>query len=72
MITTKSSYHPGIRGKIYEKGFTYKSIALQLGISPASFGKKMSSKTEFTASEIRQIKKILNLSNNETIQFFLL
>lgn len=72
ILNTKPLHYPEIRGKIYEHGFTYKYVASELGISAASFGKKMNAQVDFTAKEIRIIKQLLNLSNDETVRFFML
>lgn len=51
-------------------GFTRLEIAKKLGISAMAFFNKIHNKTEFKASEIASLKKILNLSDKERDKIF--
>lgn len=51
-------------------GITRLEAAKQLGISLTAFFNKLHNKTEFKASEIASLKKILNLSEEERDKIF--
>ena len=55
---------------IAESGITIIAIARKMGISREAFYKKMNNETEFKASEISVMQKILNLSNEKRDDIF--
>lgn len=55
---------------IVKSGMTKKSIASKIGISEMSLSRKQNNQTEFKASEIAQLKKILGLSDEERDSIF--
>lgn len=59
-----------LKAKIIEKGIDKKVIAEKLGISPTSLNYKMNNKTEFKASEIQLLSKILGISREKDKYFF--
>lgn len=50
---------------IYESGLKYKSIAKSMGLTYYGLQKKINNITEFKASEIISLCKILNINNSE-------
>ncbi|MGN0384567.1 MAG: toxin-antitoxin system, antitoxin component, Xre family protein [Lachnospiraceae bacterium] len=56
--------------EISNSGITIKSIAQKLGITREGFYKKLNNETEFKASEISAMQKILNLSNKKRDDIF--
>ena len=56
--------------KISNSGITITHIAKGLGITREGFYKKLNNDTEFKASEISSMQKILNLSNKERDDIF--
>ena len=59
-----------LRKKIAESGLKIKYIAEKMGITYQGLLNKIDNKTEFTASEIVSLCKILNLSNRERDAIF--
>lgn len=55
---------------IEDSGMTIKAIAKKLGIARESFYKKLNNETEFKASEISVLQKILDLSNEKRDEIF--
>lgn len=55
---------------IEDSGMTIKAIAKKLGIARGSFYKKLNNETEFKASEISVLQKILDLSNEKRDEIF--
>ena len=51
-------------------GVTRLEVAKQLGISVTAFFNKLHNKTEFKASEIAILKKVLNISEEERDKIF--
>lgn len=60
-----------LKQKINDSGYRLDFIAKQLGITYQGFLKKLKNETEFKASEIVIMKKILQLSDLELQQIFL-
>lgn len=52
-----------LKAAIIASGFSRKAIADELGISLYSLQKKINNVTEFKASEISKLSKILNIRN---------
>lgn len=51
------------------KGYNSGKLAIKIGISPQSFSKKVNGKSEFTASEITSIAKVLEIRDVNEIFF---
>ena len=54
-----------LREKIAESGYKLTYIAAQCGLSYQGFLNKVNNKSQFTAPEISEIKKLLNLTLNK-------
>ena len=52
-----------LKGKMIEKKYTQKKMALELGISQQSLSSKINKRTQFTLEEIIHIVEILELEN---------
>ena len=55
---------------IADSGMTITAIARKLGITREGLYKKLNNETEFKASEISTMQKILNLSNEKRDEIF--
>ena len=60
-----------LKSKISESGLKKGYIAEQLGITYAGFNLKETGKSEFTASEIQKMRKLLSLSDRDVKSIFL-
>lgn len=60
-----------LRYKINQKGILIKDLLPRLGISQSAWQKKNNMVSEFTREEILKLIKILDLSNEEVMLFFL-
>lgn len=60
-------------GKMKEKGYTQELLAQKIKMAVPTFKKKISKKSSnrFYIDEVKQIKKVLNLNNKETLDIFL-
>ena len=56
--------------EIADSGITITSIAKKLGITREGFYKKLNNETEFKASEISALQKILRLTNKKRDEIF--
>lgn len=56
--------------EIVDSGITITAIARKLGITREGLYKKINNETEFKASEILSMQKILNLTNKKRDSFF--
>lgn len=56
--------------EIEESGITITAIAKKIGITREGFYKKLNNETEFKASEISALQRILNLSNEKRDEIF--
>lgn len=56
--------------EITNSGITITAIAKKLGITREGFYKKLNNETEFKASEISAMQRILNLSNKKRDDIF--
>lgn len=54
---------------IIKAGYTKQQVAARLGLSAMGFYKKINNITEFKASEIAIMQKMLNINNIEAIFF---
>ena len=61
---------PELRARIAEAGKNYGQCAEVIGISPASFGRKMQGQTEFKNSEIKAIAAFLGLGLDAVNRIF--
>lgn len=59
-----------LKGKIREKGLTYKILAQKIGIGLTSMNYKINGKNLFNQEEIKKLKEALRLTDNETIDIF--
>lgn len=59
-----------LSNEITESGITITAIAKKIGITREGFYKKLNNETEFKASEILALQKILNLSNEMRDEIF--
>ena len=60
-----------LQSKITDSGLKKTYIAEQLGISYPGYLNKETGKTEFIASEISVMSRLLNLTDRETVKIFL-
>lgn len=51
----------GLKTAFLQSGVSVKGIAAEIGVDPVTVYRKMAGKTEFTASELLALKKILHL-----------
>lgn len=59
-----------LRDFINESGYKGKFIAEKCGLTYAGFYKKLTGQNEFTASEIAELKTILDLKPDDVMQIF--
>ena len=59
-----------LKGKIKEKGLTYKILAQKIGIGLTSMNYKINGKNLFNQEEMKKLKEALRLTDNETIDIF--
>jgi len=59
-----------LKAKIIERGFTISELSNKISISPVTFYRKMSGKSEFDRSEITAISDKLSLSSEDIIDIF--
>lgn len=59
-----------LKEKISKSGLTVTWVASKLGISREGLHKKLRGNSEFKASEIATMSKILNLTNDEIREYF--
>jgi hypothetical protein len=59
-----------LKGRIVEKFETLGKFANEIGLTPASFTKRLNGKTQFTIKEVETISKKLRLNDAEIIRSF--
>lgn len=59
-----------LKQRIHESGYRLSWIAEQLGISRYSLTNKMNDVTEFKKSEIADLCRLLNISNEDIAKYF--
>lgn len=59
-----------LRSKIDESGYKLTYLAEKCNLTYFGFMKKVNNETEFKASEIKTLKKLLNLTNEEANKIF--
>ena len=60
-----------LKKEIQRANMSYSDMAEKLGITRSAFSKKMSGVNDFKASQVWEIKKILNLSGEKAEEIFL-
>ena len=60
-----------LKKAIQRAGYNYSDMGKKLGITRSAFSKKMSGGNDFKASQVWEIKKILNLSGEKAEEIFL-
>lgn len=60
-----------LKGKFREKNLNYEEVAKMLSISITTLSNKMNGVSEFTITEVRNLKDILALEDSECIKIFL-
>lgn len=59
-----------LRGRIRECGFSQKTLAAAIHVSPSQFSFKLNNRYEFTTSEIRALVEQLDIPSAEIGQYF--
>ena len=59
-----------LKGKLREKGKTYKDCATYLSISPLTFHNKINGETEFSTVEASKLSNFLGLTEDEKLNIF--
>ncbi len=59
-----------LKAKIIENGLLQEQVAMQLGMTSATFNYKVNNKSEFKASEIKKLGEILHLTAEEVNTIF--
>lgn len=59
-----------LKAKIKESGIKISYVAIQIGLTPAGFYKKLNNESEFKVSEIIALTRVLNLSSDERDEIF--
>lgn len=57
-------------GRIKECGYTQEKLANEIGRDKSSLSAKLNGKSAFTTKEIDCICKVLDISNNEIVDYF--
>jgi transcriptional regulator with XRE-family HTH domain len=61
---------PKLKAKFAERNLIQEQVAMQLGMTSATFNYKVNNKTEFKASEIKKLSEILLLNPEEVNAIF--
>lgn len=59
-----------LKGKIVERGMTQAEVAEKIGISKATYYRKMKEGGNFSIEEVNKMTKIIPLSDSEAINIF--
>lgn len=59
-----------LKATIVERGMLQEQVAMQLGMTSATFNYKVNNKTEFRASEIKKLAEVLHLTMEEVFAIF--
>ena len=59
-----------LKKKIDDSWMKIKYVAVQIGLTPAGFYKKINNESEFKVSEVVAITRVLGLSSNERDEIF--
>jgi hypothetical protein len=60
-----------LHSKVALAGLTFKELAQKIGIPYQSFNNRKAGKIEFNSSEIKALKEVLNLTNDDVEAIFL-
>ena len=60
-----------LKSKIALSGLSAKEVAEKIGIPYQSFNNRKAGKIEFNSSEIKALKEVLNLTNDDVVAIFL-
>ena len=60
-----------LKSKIALAGLSFKEVAQKIGIPYQNFSKRKAGKIEFNAKEIKALKEVLNLTNDDVVAIFL-
>ena len=60
-----------LKSIIYKKGLTIKKVAEMIGITRVSLSFKIIGKTSFSIKDIKNLRKILGLTDKEIIKIFI-
>lgn len=61
---------PKLRGKMVELGYSVESLATELGIYKSTLYRKLDNGEKFTIGEAQEIRKALNLTDEEATAIF--
>ena len=59
-----------LNSKVALSGLTFKELAKKIGMPYQSFNNRKTVKIEFNSSEIKALKDILNLTNDDVAEIF--
>ena len=59
-----------LNSKVALSGLTFKELAKKIGMPYQSFNNRKTGKIEFNSSEIKALKEILNLTNDDVAEIF--
>ena len=59
-----------LKAKLVEMDLAQEAVAIQIGMSSATFNYKLNNKREFKASEIEKLISVLNLTPDEVSSIF--
>jgi transcriptional regulator with XRE-family HTH domain len=59
-----------LKGRMVECGYTQEALALELGISTNALNLKLNNKSEFKASEIKELSELLQIEDKKDAYFF--
>lgn len=57
-------------GRIRERGFTQEKLASEIDKDKSTLSAKLKGKSAFTTKEIDDICRVLDISNNEIVEYF--
>lgn len=57
-------------GRIKERGFTHEELAKEINKNKGTLSSKLNGKSDFTTKEIVHISKVLDIPNDEIVNYF--
>lgn len=60
-----------LHSKVALAGLTFKELAIKTGIPYQSLINRKAGKIEFNSSEIKALKEVLNLTNDDVVEIFI-
>ena len=69
-LESKKEMYNILKEKIRDKKLSYKKLSEKMRISESGFNKKINGKYFFTQEEVYELKKLLELSNDELVHIF--